>query len=310
MIILTRKILLVILPVVLLAITFEILARTLHTSYSIKHDKLIRKKNDVEILVLGSSHSNFGINPQYFGYESFNLSNTSQDLYYDYSLLLKYLPVCKNIKIVILPVSYFTLFNRGLNSGIESWRTDYYSFYLKIPNPANSFFNLTQYSALFLWDGPINIIKNFKQRSININEYGYQHSDVLESNTNNIISNATGKKRVKLHQNIMDEKYINGNVDIIDKIVKECISRKIKIVFITTPVYKTYSDNISKKYYDIMIDTIKKITTKYSANSYNYFYDERFCGSDFIDNDHLNDAGATKFSIILKNEVINKLMYK
>jgi len=102
--IIIKKLILILFPVLVFVITLELYARSIPTSYSIKDMELIKKQDQIEILVLGSSHSNFGINPKYFGHEAFNISNTSQDLFYDYQLLLKYLPKCENLKIVIIPI--------------------------------------------------------------------------------------------------------------------------------------------------------------------------------------------------------------
>lgn len=302
------KIILILLPVIILTITFELLARTIPTSYSIKDNYLENKREKIKILVLGSSSSNVGINPQYFGSEGFNIANSSQDSYYDYNVLLRYLHKCNNTKIVIIPVSYLTLFYRGIAYGAEPWRADYYSFYLNIPKPNKSKFDLTLYSALAVWDGPINVIKNvIKHSDLKINEYGYQYPEKPKSNIKNI-NDAIWKEPIIRHHKNMDSNFFNSNLALLDKIAKECVRKNIQIVFITTPVYKTYSDQVSKSYYDVMTETIKNISIKYSANSYNYFYDNRFDINDFTDSDHLNEEGAKKFSIILKNEVIDKLM--
>lgn len=308
MTILIKKILLLILPIFTIVITLELLARTIPTSYSIKDNFLKIKHDKIKTLILGSSQSNFGINPQYIGNDAFNIANTSQDLYYDYSVLQKYLPICKNVKLVIIPIGYHTLFSSGLASGQEAWRSNYYSYYLDIPKPKNMKFELSQLSGLALWEGPSKIISSVgKKSSLKINEYGYQEPDVMSDDIRKIINDENGKKRVLSHHEIMNIKSLSSNVSIIDKIAQECIKNNIKFIFIVPPVYKTYSDNISKLYYAQIIDTINNLTQKYSANSYNYFYDYRLQIDDYWDNDHLNGDGAKKFSIILKNEVIEKI---
>lgn len=301
------KIVLVLLPVIIFVIVFELLARTIPTSYSAKNNLLTQKKSQIEILILGSSHSNFGINPQFFGREAFNISNTSQCLYEDYEVLLKYLPECRNVKTVIIPISYFTL-QSDLALSPEAWRCAYYSFYMGVQcEESPSLFELKNYSALVLWDGPLGVIKAIRNgNNMNINEYGYQTPEKSKSSINEIINDKAGKARVGYHDKFMDYNLLGFNINILNKIVAELNKRNIRIIFVTTPVYKTYYQNISKKNYVIMTKSIDKIARKYSAKYFNYFYDDRFNITDFLDNDHLNEKGAKKFSIILKNEVLDK----
>lgn len=302
------KLILVLLPVITLVIVFELLARTIPTTYSEKHNKLLHKISEIEILVLGSSHSNFGINPEYFGREAFNISNTSQSLYQDYKVLLKYLPECKNIKMVIIPISYFTL-QSDLSLSPEAWRCSYYSVYMGVHGESSSLFELINHSALVLWDGPFGVIKNFKKiHKVDINEYGYQSPEKPKTDIPKIINDNAGKVRVAYHDKIINDSLLKNNIMLLSKIANELNKRNIKIVFITTPVYKTYSRHISNRNYKVMTRTIDDLSKKYFAKNFNYFYSNRFEINDFFDNDHLNEAGAKKFSVILKNEVIDKLM--
>jgi len=306
---LIRKVISILLPVVTIIIIFELLARTIPTTYSIKHNNLIKKKSQIEILVLGSSHSNFGINPKYFDREAFNISNTSQCLYQDYNVLLRYLPECKNIKMVIIPISYFTL-QSDLALSVEAWRCAYYSFYMGVQGEESpSLFELRNHSALVLWDGPIGVINNLvKVNKMGINEYGYQVPEKTRSKIDDIINDNAGKARVAYHDKLIDHNLLGANIVILNKMANELNKSNIKFVFVTTPVYKTYYQHVSRENYEIMTNTINLIASKYSTKHFNYFYDDRFDLNNFLDNDHLNEEGAKKFSIILKNEVIEKLL--
>lgn len=302
------KFILAFLPAVMLLIYLELLARTIPSSYSVKDKYLINKCENVNILVLGSSTANFGINPQYISDKMFNIANTSQDLYYDYKVLLKYLPKCINIKIVIIPIGYNTLLY-NLTSGVEAWRANYYSLYLHIPKPENQIPELKQYSALALWDGPINVVKELRHGyKFNINEYGYQSLGPAKSSPQLNINDAKWSSSIIRHNKNMNTKFLDNNISIIDQIAKVCTEKNIKIIFITLPTFNTYSDHVNKFYYNIMTESLKNLSSKYSTDSYNYFYDNRFDVTDFTDGDHLNERGAKKFSLILKQEVIDRML--
>lgn len=55
----------------------EILIRKAPNPYSIKHHYMVNHGKDVEILLLGSSHIFFGVDPEEFDYPAFNLANIS-----------------------------------------------------------------------------------------------------------------------------------------------------------------------------------------------------------------------------------------
>lgn len=296
------KALIVLAPLVLVVGVFEWLGHKIPTSYGIKNSNLMSKKNEVAVIVLGSSHANFGINPQYMGNNVYNMSNTSQDFYYDYKILQKCLDQCPNLKLVILPISYFSMYFL-LDESPEKWRTDFYSAILKIKKQKSGILDFGQYSYISLMNGPYNILNEIKKTSkLNINEFGYQYSDQV-NDINSVINNEKGRARVEFHHGLMKNKNIMENFKNISSIVTLARNRKLQLVFITTPVYKSYYDNITSDYYVEMSKNINFLQNKYKIKYFNYFTDKRFKITDFMDNDHLNVEGAKKFSTILMDDI-------
>src|ERR1700741_548291 len=78
-------------PLLLGFILVEFWLRSIPNSYNQKRIYLEQQLDSIEVLILGSSHSVDGINPQYIHPKAFNLGNISQSMYYDKSLTLKYL---------------------------------------------------------------------------------------------------------------------------------------------------------------------------------------------------------------------------
>lgn len=299
------KLILVMLPVTLLFLYFESLAQKVPTSYNIKNANVLANPEKIEVLVLGSSHANFGINPEYMGRTVQNLANTSQDLYYDYSLLSKYLRNCKNLKVVVLPISYFSLYY-CLYDSPEKWRTDFYAATLDIPKPSASNsddIDLREHSHLALMEGPCKVFGELRNKNrIEINNYGYQKPR-SQGDCTERINYTAGKRRVDFHHTIMHRKYLYANIQNIEKIATLLKSRGIKLYFITTPVFWTYYNNISPDYYKEMTSSLALLEKKYNARYLNYMCDSRFQMQDFMDNDHLNEKGAKKFSLILKKDI-------
>lgn len=299
---LINKLIVILLPVILTASAFEYLARLIPVSYTKKYSSLISKANKIEQLILGASQTAIGINPASFQKETFNMANVSQDLYFNYKVLMKYLPRLGSLERVIITVDYPTL-KSSLILSDEAWRARYYAVYLGIPAPGHlSFLNLGQYSALLLWEGPLGVIKNLYSppHQVEINEFGYQTPWAHQK----ILTDAEGKKRVAfLEKGYMNDEALEGNLFILKKLLDELARRKIRVVFVTLPVHKSYFMSISAANYRLMTETIKNICDKHPAVYLNYFTDSRFSDSDFLDSDHLNKQGAEKFSELLSSDL-------
>ena len=117
-----------ILPVLAGLTLGEYFLRQVPNDYSFKKEWLDHNSSQVEVLVLGSSHTYYGVNPVYFSKKSFNAAYVSQSIPYDYFIFTKYVNQMKNLSYVILPISYFSLWGSLENDG-EAYRLKNYSIY-------------------------------------------------------------------------------------------------------------------------------------------------------------------------------------
>ena len=90
----------------------ECLLRQIPNVYRFKRNYLDTNSDKVEILFLGNSHSYFGLNPEYTEKRSFNAGHVSQTLDYDLEILKKYENKWENLEFIVIPISYFTLFDK------------------------------------------------------------------------------------------------------------------------------------------------------------------------------------------------------
>lgn len=75
-------------------------------------------------------------------------------------------------------------------------------------------------------------------------------------------------------------------------------NNKIKIILISCPSYKTYSENLNKKELASTVNVVNALDDKYSNMRYfNLLQDKSFDAKDFFDADHLNEIGAKKFTV-------------
>ena len=122
-------VILFVLPIFVFMSGAEFAARQIPNYYSYKYNWMDQHAEEVETLILGSSHSLNSIIPRYFGEKSFNLALPGQTLKYDAYLFFRWADRCKKLKLVILPISYFSFFMDH-----SEWIGETYSkIYLKSP---------------------------------------------------------------------------------------------------------------------------------------------------------------------------------
>ena len=98
-----------ILPILVLALSCEILLRNIPNDYIYKRKYLDKNAQNIDILFLGSSHVFYGIDPRFIHAPSFNASYVSQTLNYDFEILVFMKPSIDsnrpNAEMILLPES-------------------------------------------------------------------------------------------------------------------------------------------------------------------------------------------------------------
>jgi len=293
------------LPIVVLAFSAEYLLQRMPNDYSYKKSNLDKHSKEIQILIFGSSHAYWGINPDHFSKKTFNASHMSQTLNFDLKIFEKYQHDLKNLEAVILPISYFSLFTT-LNEEDEAWRINNYTLYYGID--AHSF---SDYSELLSNKLTYNLSRLFntyllKKDNITCTELGWGTTYQSE-NAQDL--HKTGKSAAERHtmSNIYSEKRIKifeENMNVLYSFSKILNQRNIKLIFLTMPAYDTYRENLNAKQLDKMVETINHFV-KECPNCYffNWFEDADFVAKDFYDADHLNEIGAEKISKKLDQEI-------
>jgi len=297
----------ILLPLLLIAGIMEVLLQHIPNDYKYKKEYLEKNAENIETLILGSSHAFFGLNPIYFSKKTFNTSNISQSLNYDYQIVNKYLNNSTSLRTIILPISYFTLFGK-LEEGEEAWRVKNYVLYYRL----NTATKLTNYSEIFSNKFTVNFdrlyayyIKNESSISCSTLGWGlnYKSTNAQDlSKTGKIASERHTRKDI---HSIESQIIFNENITILQSLIEWCISRNVNIVFITPPAYKTYTQCLNKEQLSITVETINDICSQYPNCTYlNLLNDTNFVAKDYYDADHLSEIGAKKLSIKM-NEILN-----
>ncbi|MBS1773188.1 MAG: hypothetical protein JST82_10015 [Bacteroidetes bacterium] len=304
------KLLLFLAPLVACGIYMEVKLSQLPNTYSKKKTDFEKKMQDVNVLVLGTSHALHDINPQYFSYNGFNLANASQTLYYDKELVFRYIDSMPKLKVVMLTMNYYSFFAK-LSETHEAFRCFFYSTYWNIDEPGLPRWDMKRYSKIALYTPETSLgfaFKGFKvDLTQNLNALGYLAYDTVNNLKN--ISYKEGAKRVELYRRMMKDEHLIENKTYLSDLVTTLRRRGVLVYIINTPVYKTFTRFCDPAVLEGNSATIKYICRIANCKYLDYSNDPRFDISDFYDNDHLNDRGATKFSLILDNEILKTVNF-
>src|SRR6185437_12759859 len=170
------KLLIFISPIILLYVFVEHKVKSVPNNYSVKRGYFQEQLDSIEILVLGSSHSFYGISPQFFSKKGFNIAQVNQSLHYDRALTLKYLSSLKKLQLVIVPVHYASFYYQ-LSKSPENWRAYFYLHYWDIKDTNVSVWDSRYYSVCMTYGNgqTFNYIKNgFKADPLDIRRNGWQ----------------------------------------------------------------------------------------------------------------------------------------
>jgi len=299
------KTVLLILPIVILAVVMEYSLRQIPNDYVHKKNYLDKHAGEIQILFLGSSEVYFGLNPVYFPPNTFNASHISQSLDLNLAILNKYQNQFDSLKIIVLPISYFTLFN-NLESSEESWRLKNYTLYYGMEGKS-----LKNYSELLSNKFSINLRRLY--------EYYFQNKSEITGSKlgwgttfkseNAVDLQESGKIAAQRHtfSNIFSEKTVKifeENLKILNSFSAFCNQRKIKLIFLAPPAYYTYRENLNAEQLNKTVETMNDFVRNHPNTYYfNWMDDPDFVAKDFFDANHLNEIGAEKLSKKLTREI-------
>ncbi len=299
-----KNLLIFLIPVFVVWGITEVFYRTAENNFTFKNQRIISEYNQIETLVFGDSHAFFGINPEYFTSNTFNIANVSQSLYFDELLLKKHIDSLPNLKNVILNISYFTL-SAVDNSSEDRWRRYFYQQQMNLNIPSISVFDPSQYSLALVrrFDKSVDLFGEYLQNGTIVS--CYENGFGMQDETNIV----PDKEKIavmiaKKHEDHLLD--FDVNKIRLQRIIDLCNKNGVAVYLIEMPVYKTYYS---------LLDTAKKekinatLTNLEEQNKGVHFFDfsqeESFIDSDFRDADHLTNEGAEKFSKIL-NAILQK----
>lgn len=290
------------LPILIAALPVEYIIRQVPNPYKYKYEWMQRNAEDVEVLVFGSSHTFYGIRPEFFDGKAFSLANVSQGIRQDLFLLKYWADRYKQLKTIIVPISFSSWFGHGLEYGTESYRCRYYKIYMDCDLYSDwSLYNL-ELSDMRTALGKLGkYISN--GNDLGYDKYGWGDTYKLAEKKMAKWNDGTEAEAAVKRHTVKNWDYIEMNYEQMKDIAEFCKSHGVQMVLITTPCWHSYYDNLNKEQLSKMYELTHRFQKEFDVPYFDYLKDPRFKADDFYDSNHLSDIGAIKFTKILNKDI-------
>lgn len=305
-------------------ILFEIGFRQKPTIFKNKYKGLSQNASQIEVLILGHSHSLEGVDPREFSQRTYNMAVGLQNVYYDDYILSKFIDRMDSLKFVIIPTSFFHFYNTlpGLEeiNGESQFNLAKYHMYCGLDslkgkrisrfdpkynleftsNPAKSYFLMFKY---YLTGQPWRPEVRKEQEALL--RLGYlEGTDIVRTED---FLDADGKMMVKAHDphhETAPKFAITDNYYLYEDIVKRCKEKGVGVAIVLFPTWHTYYEGVDSFQLASTRRMMRMLEDGYpNCHAWDYFDDSRFEVGDFQDATHLNRYGAIKMGRILNEEV-------
>jgi hypothetical protein len=286
------------------------LTRTPWNEYAAKRGAVGRQIENVQVLVMGSSHAYHGILPDMLDPHAFNLSAVSQTLYYDCALIEQHLDRARSLKRVVLPISFFTLGAR-LDRGIEKWRCYYYAHeYGILEQDWRLRWEARNYCAYFLAGEQLGFRKmicgTLPDARTGLDSQGglaRPENATAEALPSAEVLRTSAQAALNRHQGPFWDENFAQNAALLETVLHRLRQRGIEVILVTIPVSQHYSSGMNPGQYQRMQVELRRLSEQPGVVYLNYTGDPRFDDGDFRNADHLNRRGAEKFTEILRQEM-------
>jgi hypothetical protein len=276
----------------------------LPSQFSIKY-KQMSLLEYVDVLVLGSSHTYFGVDASEISSTSYNAALSAQSYKYDFLVLNNLISRQVKVKCVILPISSFSR-DFNVETSVEPWRKyQYWHRYNLHVFGLQDYFDIRSYIAIM---GDVDALGSL--RCILTGKVTVQDNDVRSDGTAVI---GDGGISSSMAQTQADEaatkhlSYTGANGEYwFRKIVNLCKSSNSNLILISTPVTLEYYQLVSTKLkrdqnelYEIAKSIDKDVVFRDYSQTRNFVY------RDFWDCNHLNPTGAKKLGRLIRRDAVD-----
>tara|TARA_R110001632_G_scaffold186410_1_gene306793 strand:- start:3844 stop:4755 length:912 start_codon:yes stop_codon:yes gene_type:complete len=259
--------------------------------YSIKY-KLLQDQG-IEVIVAGNSHLGFSIVSDSLSFTSVNIANKARQLETDIDILLQDdLFKKKYVKHILIPISYYSLFNqlKENNSYHSSQMRLYYNFYKIEAYSQGIYKNSLLLNEPFRELFEDSFFLNYTKKNP-FSKKGWRANDVLFSKDSGI-----HKKINNLEIAVYNKETIRYNLGKIKQLLLICQKNNIQLHLVLPPYSSYYYSFTNNKYNTLIKGLLKDLT---DSDYCNLIDSNQFMSThiEYYENtDHLNAVGAILYT--------------
>lgn len=276
----------------------ELAVRNVATPYSYKGDFMRSNGDKVATLVLGNSHTYYGIRPDLLADSAFNLANSSQTPQYDLAILRNFHKFAPNLRRVILQIGYSSFREQELEDA-EPGRCVSYKIGMKLP--VHSDFSIYNFAITDFRAFAGRIRGFFVEQDVNrCDSLGFGLG--FDKSSRSPDWEQKSRERVEFLTSPYSER-VAANTASFDALIRYCKQAGIECILLTTPTWHTFRDNIDRNQYGEMRRIADSLAAANKIRYINLFDSPLFTSDDFHDCDHLSDIGAVRLSRMLRDSI-------
>jgi hypothetical protein len=295
------------LPVIAVFIGLEFYFRTAPNAFSGKAHFFRRHLHEIECLVLGSSHNQNAINPEFMAMKTANIAYAGQDEKLDSTLLFHFINQMPQLKTVIIELDYHSL--------EESLGRDYfrYSWYYHFYEVDNGYVPLLHKISLYASEPQFfnDILKEtFSPTTTDYtyNEFGFTTNDFpgafADVKYDSISLSTSADERLIMRHRTDSAALAQSTMLTVRTMVQLCLQKGVRPVLLASPMYTDYVQREIPEKAERRRIFIRQLTADPRVVFLDYEKDPRFKATDFKNDDHLNPDGARTFTRLLNDTLI------
>lgn len=255
-------------------------------------------RDSIQILFLGTSMFNLGLDKPSLPPHSLKLAVSGQNLTHEYYISREVIPNLPSLKTVVLELSYFTLRDdrdfRKNNIKLVSW------------TGPTIYFNTKRYSRFSKWGWELSDANKFREilffnPETPAAEKANPDPIPTDEELHQIFSKQTARE-MPTHTN--DQRYYKYNRELFEGIISLAHGQGAEIVIVIPPTPPEYREATDSVQLAEMYATASSMQQKYGARVIDCFADRRYPRSAFLDYFHLREGkGSSKFTANLLRDL-------
>ncbi len=292
-----KKLIFFLLPILFVFIGVEFFIRNHPNTFNTKAKQFTENRNMIEVLFLGSSHTQDGINPRFLEFSASNLGYAGQDFEIDSALVAHYIKDLRSLKTIIWEIDFISLYKKRED---KYFRYPWYKLFYGLDFGENSMLNdLSLYSSSP--DFFNQYLRNLFFSMDNINQFGFNEAEDKEkfyklNHDSLAIEQASLGENAQLEGNMYKADNFEKNARLVSYMKQRCEENNIRLVLMAYPKYNTYIRNFEDT---PMYKNWKAFLEDERANGtqvWDLERDKAFLVTDFKNDSHLNQRGAEKLT--------------